>query len=392
MSYQNRGRGRSSFGQRSQFQRFPQRSQIHRSSYVNEPVETTQLEVQVIENTFQDFGLDAQLLKNVLSHGYDTPTPIQDKAIPALMTGRDVVGVANTGTGKTAAFLLPLIHKVIQDQNQGVLILAPTRELALQIFEEFKAFAAGLPVSVSLSIGGMNIQNQIARLRSNPHFVIGTPGRVIDLLERGELRIDMFTNIVLDEVDRMLDIGFRKDIQYLISKLPPKRHSAFFSATMNRETEDIMRAFLQDPVTITAKSKATSHHIDQDIVTVKVGQNKVDVLHDLLIQQGFSRVIVFGRTKHGINKLEQELMNRGFSVSSIHGNKSQNARQRSLQAFKQGRVQALLATDIAARGIDVEGVTHVINYDEPQTYDDYIHRIGRTGRAGKMGKALTFVS
>jgi len=391
MSYQNRGPGRS-YGHRPQFQRGPQRSSINRSSYVNAALEPTQLEVQVIENKFSDFGLDAQLLNNLLSHGYETPTPIQDKAIPALMAGNDVVGIANTGTGKTAAFLLPMIHKVINDQDQGVLILAPTRELALQIVEEFKSFAKNVPVSVALCIGGMSIGSQVARLRSNPHFVIGTPGRIIDLMERGDFRIEMFTNIVLDEVDRMLDIGFRKDIKYLISRLPEKRHSAFFSATINRETEDIMRTFLQNPVKITAKSQETSHHIEQDIVPVRNGENKVDVLHDLLIKDGFTKVIVFGRTKHGINKLEQQLTDRGFHVSSIHGNKSQNARQRSLQDFKNGRVQALLATDIAARGIDVEGVTHVINFDEPQSYDDYVHRIGRTGRAGKLGVALTFVS
>lgn len=393
MSYSNHGRGRSYHSSRFSYQRGPRRSHIDRSRYVSAPVTLMPEEKPyAAANAFTDFGLDEQLLSNVVRHGYTEPTPIQDQAIPALMAGRDVVGVANTGTGKTAAFLLPLIHKVLQNPDQGVLILAPTRELALQIFEEFKAFAVNLPLGVSLCIGGMNIVSQMNRLKDNPHFVIGTPGRLKDLINRGAFKTDLFTNIVLDEVDRMLDIGFRQDIQFLISKLPRQRHAAFFSATINRETEEIMQQFLTDPITITVSRRETAQHISQDIVTIRQGQNKIDVLHQLLLQTEFEKVIVFGRTKHGINKLEQELYHRGIRVCSIHGNKSQNARQRSLQDFKRGRVQALLATDVAARGIDIEDVTHVINFDEPQSYDDYIHRIGRTGRAGKLGKALTFVS
>lgn len=340
---------------------------------------------------FIEFGLDERLVSNVQKHGYSKPTEIQDRAIPALVENRDVVGIANTGTGKTAAFLLPLLNKVLRDPNQGVLILAPTRELAVQIAHEFKAFALGLPVSHCLCIGGMNINPQINSLRRNPHFVIGTPGRIKDLIKRGTFDTALFTNIVLDEVDRMLDIGFRQDIKFLISKLPAKRHTAFFSATLNDETDAIARSFLNNPVTIQLRKEVTNQQIEQDVIKVRPGQNKFDILTDLLLQEEFKKVIVFGRTKHGINKIEQILVQRGLRVTSIHGNKSQGARQRSLQDFKFGHVQALLATDIASRGIDVENVTHVINYDEPQTYDDYIHRIGRTGRAGKVGKALTFV-
>ncbi len=382
--FSNRGRG----GNRSAFQP----SHLDRACYVHAAVETRAEEEYKAVHTFIDFALEPRLQKNVEYHGYATPTPIQDQAIPVLMEGKDVVGIANTSTGKTAAFLLPLIHKVVSDLNQGVLILAPTRELALQIHEEFLAFAHGLPISVSLCIGGANIQAQIHNLRNNPHFVIGTPGRIKDLINRNMFHTEMFANVVLDEVDRMLDIGFRRDIQYLLSKLSPKRQSAFFSATMNRETEEIMRNFLTNPVHISIKKTETSQHISQDIVRVRQGENKIDVLHNLLKQPDFKKVIIFGRTKHGINKLEEELFRRGFGVSAIHGNKTQGARQRSLQEFKRGRVQALLATDIAARGIDVADVTHVINYDEPQSYQDYVHRIGRTGRAGKIGKALTFVS
>lgn len=343
------------------------------------------------KHAFSDFGLESQLLSNVESRGYTVPTPIQDQAIMPLMAGKDVIGIANTGTGKTAAFLLPLLNKVFLAPTQGVLILAPTRELAVQISEEFKAFASHLPISCCLCIGGTNIEPQIKRLRQNPHFVIGTPGRIKDLLQRRAFDTAQFTNIVLDEVDRMLDIGFRPDITFLISKLPAKRHAAFFSATLNSQTDAIARALLTDPVMIRIQQEEDKLHIEQDVIKLQPGQNKIDVLHELLLKVEFKKVMVFGRTKRGINKLELVLSQRGLRVTSIHGNKNQNARQRSLLAFKSGRVQALLATDVAARGIDIEDVTHVINYDEPQSYDDYIHRIGRTGRAGKTGKALTFV-
>ena len=392
MSYTSyRGRDRSYRAPRQNNRFSNHGSRINRSRYVNAAVEPSAQEIIQITHQFSDFGFEPHLLANVQTHGYITPTPIQDQAIPVLMRGQDVVGIANTGTGKTAAFLLPLINKVMLDSNQGVLILAPTRELALQIYEEYKIFAQGLGLGVSLCIGGMSLHTQVSRLRDNPHFVIGTPGRLKDLINRGAFKTALFTNIVLDEVDRMLDIGFRHDIEYLISKLPSQRHAAFFSATMDRSTEEIMHKFLTNPIQLSVKTRETSHHIDQDIVTVRPGENKVDVLHELLITAEFEKVIVFGRTKHGINKLEQQLYERGISVSAIHGNKTQGARQQALQAFKRGKVQALLATDIAARGIDIDDVTHVINYDEPQSYEDYIHRIGRTGRAGKVGKALTFV-
>ena len=367
------------------------RSKIDRSAYVSAAVAPIQEESYQPTHSFHDFGLDERLLQNVTRHGYTIPTPIQDQAIPVLMEGQDVVGIANTGTGKTAAFLLPLIDKILADPNQGVLILAPTRELAIQVFEELKSFVQALPIGITPCIGGMNIQGQLKRLQTDPHFVVGTPGRIKDLIQRRAFNPAKFSNIVLDEVDRMLDIGFRKDILFLIDQLPDKRHAAFFSATMNRETEDIMHRLMNNPVTISVKKRETIACVEQDIVKVNHGESKVEVLYRLLVQEEFEKVIVFGRTKHGINRLERELFQRGISVRSIHGNKSQNARQRSLQDFKNNRAKALLATDVASRGIDIDGVTHVINFDEPMTYDDYVHRIGRTGRAGKTGKALTFI-
>lgn len=385
------GRARS-FRARPQRSFQPRRAFIKHDRYINTAVPQTQQEVYVNTYTFDNLGLDQSVLANIKKHGYTNPTPIQDQAIPALMEGKDVVGIANTGTGKTAAFLLPFIHKALQDPDQGVMIIAPTRELAVQINDEFKAFAQNLPLSVTLCIGGGNLHLQMKQLRDNPHFVIGTPGRLKDVIQRGVLRTEMFSNIVLDEVDRMLDIGFRKDIKFLIAQLPEQRHSAFFSATMNYETEEIMHDLSKKPVRISVKKTETNNHIDQSIISVKPGENKVDVLHKLLSEPDCTKAIVFGRTKHGINKLEKLLFQRGLRVTAIHGNKNQNARQRSLQDFKRNKVQALLATDVAARGIDVDDVTHVINYDEPQTYDDYVHRIGRTGRAGKMGKAITFIN
>lgn len=395
MSYPYQGRSGSFSAKRRPPQtrsRFPMKSSVHPSRYVNtNVVQATQEEYQV-QHSFEDFGLEPQLLQNVLSRGYTTPTQIQDQAIMPLMEGRDVVGIARTGTGKTAAFLLPLIHKIIRDSQQGLLVLAPTRELAVQIEEELAAFCKGLKIGFCLCIGGASLEKQVFKLRGNPHVVIGTPGRIKDLINRGAFDTRMFTNIVLDEVDRMLDIGFVHDIKFLISKLPEQRQSAFFSATTTKETDDIMRALLRDPVHIVIKNKENTNAIHQDVVRVAHGGSKIDVLHNLLQQPDFKRVIVFGRTKHGINKLEEVLSARGIKVSSIHGNKTQAARQKSLEHIKRGRVQVLLATDVAARGIDIEDVTHVINYDEPQTYEDYIHRIGRTARAGKFGKALTFVS
>ncbi len=246
-------------------------------------------------------------------------------------------------------------------------------------------------ISAALCVGGVNIYPQIQKVIRDPHFVIGTPGRLKDLILRGSLQPAMYTNVVLDEVDRMLDIGFIKDIQYLISTLPTPRSSYFFSATMTNEVTQVMHALLTDPVTVSVKTQETNDHIEQNIVRVHPGENKVDVLDSLLKNPEFERVIVFGRTKHGINKLERVLASRGHQVSAIHGNKSQNARQQALQTFKRGYAKTLLATDVAARGIDIDGVTHVINYDEPNCYEDYVHRIGRTGRAGKNGTALTFV-
>jgi superfamily II DNA/RNA helicase len=343
------------------------------------------------KNRFEDFAICQQLKKNIADKRYLTPTPIQDQVIPAILEGSDIIGIANTGTGKTAAFLIPLIEKVCKDRSQKVLIITPTRELALQISEELYGFSYGLGINKALCIGGMSGKKQRYELSSNPNFVIGTPGRLREFIEDGALAISKFNNIVIDEADRMVDIGFIADIKYFISRLPQTRQSLFFSATIPPKVKLILGSFVRNPITISVKVKESIENIRQDIIKVTDSQGKVDQLQDLLSQEGFDKVLIFGRTKWGVQRLSDELARRGFRAGAIHGNKSQNQRQRVLNDFKNSRISILLATDVASRGLDIEDVSHVINYDLPNTFEDYIHRIGRTGRANKKGVALTFV-
>jgi superfamily II DNA/RNA helicase len=340
--------------------------------------------------SFADFHFNDQINKNIAARGYITPTPIQDQVIPALMEGRDVVGQAVTGSGKTGAFLLPLIDKVCRDRNIKVLIVTPTRELAVQINDEFRQLSRQMGLFSAVCIGGMSLGFQIRELSRRPNFVIGTPGRLLDLEEQKALNFGHFTTIVLDEADRMLDMGFINDVKFMISRLPKNRQSLGFSATMPPEIRTLMNTFLNNPYNVNIPAASSVLNIDQDVVRTN-GRPKAEVLHDLLIQVGFDKVLVFGRTKHGIDKLAKDLAVRGFKVAAIHGNKNQSQRQKALADFKNNRLKILLATDIASRGLDINDVTHVINYDLPESYEDYVHRIGRTARAGKSGIALTFI-
>jgi ATP-dependent RNA helicase RhlE len=341
-------------------------------------------------HSFSDFAFDSRLERNIAHRGYTQPTPIQDQTIEHLMAGRDVVGIAKTGSGKTAAFLLPLIHKTLKNPQAKTLIVVPTRELAVQVQNELHEFSRGLPIFSTLCIGGVSLSGQVSGLRRRPQFVVGTPGRLRDLEERRALSFHSFNAIVLDEVDRMLDMGFIHEVRYMIDNLAENRHSLFFSATMTEAVKNIMRGFLNNPVMISIASNTTAPNIHQDIVRLQ-GKPKIEVLHDLLRSDGFEKVLVFGRTKRGVEKLSRELEVRGFRVAAIHGNKTQNQRQRALDSFERNRVKVLLATDVVARGLDISDVTHVINYELPESYEDYIHRIGRTGRADKSGVALTIV-
>ncbi len=343
------------------------------------------------KHTFQDFALGNIIKANVARKGFSQPTPIQDMAIPPLLEGRDIVGVAQTGTGKTAAFLLPLIHKVSLNRFERVLILAPTRELALQIHEEFAAFSIGLNIYSVLVTGGLGVGPQIHALRRNPNFVIATPGRLKDLVQRKCINLGSFRTVVLDEADRMVDMGFIHDIKFLLGLMPRPRHSLCFSATISSAVHTLIQQFLNNPVTISLKSRDTASNVDQDIIRVADRHKKLDLLQEMLSKGEFKKVLVFGRTKHGVEKLSIALAHKGFKVASIHGNKTQASRQKALLLFKRNAIQVLIATDVAARGLDISDVSHVINYDMPATYEDYIHRIGRTGRADKIGKALTFV-
>lgn len=369
----------------------PAERELDFTQFVKKAIQTTETEVFNPKHRFADFEMHSKLKANVAAAGYVHPTPIQDGAIPHILNGRDVVGIANTGTGKTAAFLLPLIHKAFKHKSEKILVIVPTRELALQIEDELRKFAMGSGLNSALCIGGAHIGDQVRSLSRDPSFVMGTPGRLKDLIERKKLHIAEFNNIVLDEVDRMLDMGFINDIKYLVALMKTPRQSLFFSATMPREIAELAKKFLNDPVTITIKSRATSENVDQDIVRVDPKEEKIEVLHNLLILPEFKKVLIFGRTKHGVEKLALRLEQRGFKADSIHGDKSQSQRARALRRFKNDELAILVATDVAARGLDIPDVTHVINYELPENYEDYIHRIGRTGRGSKKGNALTFV-
>lgn len=365
---------------------------INPAKFISKAVNIAESVEYIPEHKFQNFDIDHKLKSNVLNKGYKLPTPIQDQTIPLILEGKDVVGVANTGTGKTAAFLIPLINKVyLANNTDKVLIVVPTRELAIQIDSEFRSLVKGLQMFSVCTVGGMSISRQISELRLRNHFIIGTPGRLKDLIERKMIRLNEFKTIVLDEADRMLDMGFIHDMRFVMAGMPRERHTLFFSATISTEIERLISEFLKSPVRISVKTRDTATNVDQDVVKVGGGKNKIEVLHELLIQKEFNKVLVFGRTKHGVEKLSKALADRGFKADSIHGDKNHSGRQRALTAFKNNRVQVLVATDVAARGLDIPDVSHVINFDLPNTYEDYVHRIGRTGRGDKMGKALTFI-
>ncbi len=381
-------RGRSNGGN---FRRSQPKPSTNPMQYVNKGAAPQTSVGYVVQHQFADFALDQRIKANVVTRGYTTPTPIQDQIIGHILNGKDVVGIANTGTGKTAAFLLPIINKILLDRNQKVLVLAPTRELAVQIHQELIEFAKGLSISASIVIGGASINRQIFGVKLNPNIVIGTPGRLKDLINRHILKLAQFQTVVLDEVDRMLDIGFINDIKFIISHLSRDRQSLFFSATVSAEINGIIQVFLKNPITVSVKSKETAQGIEQDVIRISNKEEKIEKLNELLRQDEFRKVLIFGRTKWNVERLAQTLEKRGFSVASIHGNKSQGQRQRALTQFKENQLQVLVATDIAARGLDIDDVSHVINFDEPLSYTDYVHRIGRTGRANKTGKALTFV-
>ena len=383
----NRGGSNRSGGGNRQARKMPS---FDPSLFINtNPVNISE-EVYVPKNKFTTFGLDGKLVNTIKTLGMSSPTPIQDQIIPEILAGRDVIGLAETGTGKTAAFLIPLIEKTIKEHKRQTLILTPTRELAIQIEDELRKLSRGFRIFSVTCVGGVNIRPQIMALRKRNQFVIGTPGRVLDLIKRKSFNPADVTTVVLDEADRMLDMGFINDMRTILSYTPKTRETLFFSATMTKETDAIVSDFLRDPIKVSVKKKDVTNSIAQDVVPYGAN-SKYETLCGLLKKKECKRVLVFGSMKHSVEKLSQQLSRDGIKAESIHGNKSHGQRQSSLRKFKSGNADVLVATDVAARGIHVDDVTHVINYDLPGTFEDYVHRIGRTGRATKKGMALTFI-
>lgn len=370
--------------------RMPKKDYIHPSRFIKSAKLTTEAEYQPT-HSFADFAIHPELKNNLTRMGFETPSAIQDQTIPVGLTGKDVVGIANTGTGKTAAFAVPLLQKLIDDKNSYALIMAPTRELAQQIEEQCREIAKGSGLNGALLIGGVSMGPQLRDLRANPRIVIGTPGRIKDHSEQGTLHLERFNITVLDEVDRMLDMGFINDIRHLLGRTAQERQSFFFSATLDDRVKTIIDSFSFDPVHVVVKTGDTSDNVEQNIIAYNGTGEKISKLHDLLLHEKVVKTLVFDDTHRSVERLHKELEQRGFKTDAIHGGKSQSQRQRALKRFKDSEVNVLVATDVAARGLDVSDITHVVNFSQPQSYGDYVHRIGRAGRAGQLGYALTFV-
>jgi ATP-dependent RNA helicase RhlE len=347
-------------------------------------------------NSFNELGLAPPIMQALTREGHSSPTSIQSQAIPPVMAGRDLMGIAQTGTGKTAAFALPILHRLAATPDRHampktcrVLVLTPTRELAQQVRERFDAYGAKLRLRTAVTVGGVAIGPQIRALAQGVDVLIATPGRLLDLMGSRAVRLDAVEVFVLDEADRMLDMGFIHPIRQIASKLPTDRQTLFFSATMPKPIADLGRAFLRDPVTVAVSPLAkTADRIDQGVVFVRPG-GKLSELERLLVGNAVARALVFARTKRGADRIVRGLAKSGVAATAIHGDKTQPQRERALDGFRSGTTRVLIATDIAARGIDVPNITHVINYDLPSEPETYVHRIGRTARAGAGGIAIT---
>ncbi|HYM33299.1 MAG TPA: DEAD/DEAH box helicase [Candidatus Cybelea sp.] len=346
-------------------------------------------------STFAALGLSEPLQRALSAENYLNPTPIQTQAIPALLAGRDLLGIAQTGTGKTAAFALPLMQRLAETADRSgprgarALVLAPTRELAVQIGQSFRTYGQNLGLRHATVYGGVGIRPQIQALTRGVDILVATPGRLLDLMAQGHARLDRVSFLVLDEADRMLDMGFVRDVRKIVAALPKRRQTALFSATMPADIQRLVGEIMHDPARVEIVPSGKPLDIVEQRVFMVDAARKRSLLTQLLGDPGFARVIVFTRTKRGADRVAAHLENAGIGTDSIHGNKSQNARQRALDLFRQGRTRVLVATDIAARGIDVDDITHVINYELPNDPESYVHRIGRTARAGATGVAIS---
>ncbi|MDG4813132.1 DEAD/DEAH box helicase [Hydrogenovibrio sp. 3SP14C1] len=347
--------------------------------------------------TFASLGLSKPILDAVTQQGYETPSPIQAQAIPAVLEGKDVMAAAQTGTGKTAGFTLPILERLSKGKPAGpnqarALILTPTRELAAQVSDSVETYGKQLSLKSTVVFGGVKINPQMMRLRKGVDILVATPGRLLDLFNQNAVKFDQLEILVLDEADRMLDMGFIHDIKRILKALPKNRQNLLFSATFSNEIRQLAKGLVNNPVEISVTPRnTTATTVTQWIYPVDKGR-KAALLTKLIKENDWTQVLIFSRTKHGANRLTKQLEGKGIKAAAIHGNKSQGARTKALASFKDGSVQALVATDIAARGIDIDQLPHVVNFDLPNVAEDYVHRIGRTGRAGAVGEAVSLVS
>ncbi len=384
MNYHNKRRNRPSTNRPV--------SQLNPEMLVKKSIATA-IKTYVSERNFNQLNLHRSLAKNIADKGYQSPSEIQDKCVDRLVEGNDIVGIAATGTGKTGAFLIPIVHQMLTTGKISGLVVVPTRELAQQVYAEFQSLTKGTGLKAACFIGGTNVGKDTVLARKQLDLIVGTPGRLNDLIDRKALKIDRIPVLVLDEFDRMLDMGFIRDIQKLVAGMHHRKQTMLFSATLDPAQEKLIKQITPAALRVNVTSgKQSSDNVDQNIIRVNHNENKFDVLYNLVSEASFEKVLLFAETKRGVDKLSKQLIKSGISSDVIHGNKSQNYRSRAIEHFKSGKTKILVATDVAARGIDIKGVTHVINYQMPQTMDSYIHRIGRTGRAEATGVAYTFVN
>jgi superfamily II DNA/RNA helicase len=395
------GGGRSSGGRSGGFgggarafdpKRSFKKDRIDVTLFINKKAKIAEQESYEPTHTFADFNLSEKLQANIAEMHITKPSPIQDQAIPVVMEGKDVIGIASTGTGKTAAFMVPMITNLEKNYKEKVMIMCPTRELAEQVEGQFRRLAKGMKIYSFPIVGGSPIFKQIHELKNGLDMVIGTPGRINDLIERGKIDMSEFKYVVLDEADRMLDMGFIGDMRHILGMMPKDKQALFFSATFSADIKRLCGEFLRDPVSITIKARDTSGSVEQDVVKFSGRNDKFSKLCDILNEKGADKVIIFRETKRDTDHLAEELEKSGYTVRPIHGDLRNHQRKQALADLTTGKAQIVIATDVAARGIDINDITHVINYDLPNNYETYIHRIGRTGRANKTGKAFTFVS
>jgi ATP-dependent RNA helicase RhlE len=352
------------------------------------------VEAYASDRLIDELPVDLAIIRNLLKKGYEKPTEIQDKTIEAILNGRNLMGLAQTGTGKTGAYLIPLIHNLLRrDAQKQVLVVSPTRELALQIDSEFRSIAHGLKLYSTCLIGGTSVRRDVENLRRPGQIVIGTPGRLNDMMRQGALNLNRFNILVLDEFDRLLDMGFAPDIKRLVEGMNNRAQTILFSATEDKSQKALISKLMSDPYEVRVRDENVSaDNIEQDIITVKEGEKKIDILLNMIRDKSFEKVLVFADTKRGVSRICRDLRKGGITVDEIHGDKSQNYRIKALESFRNRKIQVLVATDVAARGLDITNVSHVINFQAPKDIESYIHRIGRTGRAGASGKALTFIN